>query len=271
MLGVFAGILVFIGLLGIVSALVLLLIKLIGKKGWELKKTGILASAAIVMFVIGMVIAPPIDRSKYVKSNQDATPPVNSNANVNNVADTKPIQQDQQPAQQAASPPPFNWTTSDITQDTIKQALSQETQVKPLNRDSRFPGDIAKIEIYDNANKPGQKNILIRYTLESVWNETTFIKQAGGTAIFAANLLYGNSMVEDVTLFAELNMTDQYGKTAVQVGSKILLSRDLALKADWQSLAERHITDPGNIYRLARDYYIHPSIKKNINTSDVKL
>jgi hypothetical protein len=66
-------------------------------------------------------------------------------------------------------------------------------------------------------------------------------------------------------------MTDQYGKTSTEVVTKIVLTRDLAQKVDWKGLAERHVTDPGNIYRIADNYNIHLGILNKVKTDEVRL
>jgi len=159
----------------------------------------------------------------------------------------------------------FNWSGSEITVDTVKKALEQQAPVEPVFSDGDFPRDITKIEIIDNVVKSGKKNILIYYKPKTFWDETDFVKRVGGTAIQVGSVLFANSKVEDIALFAQTEMTDQYGKTSLDVGTSIWLSREMAKKVDWKGLADRHAEDPTNIYHLAEKYYIHPGILKNVN------
>jgi hypothetical protein len=77
--------------------------------------------------------------------------------------------------------------------------------------------------------------------------------------------------VETVAIFALTEMTDQYGKTETEVVTKLVCTREIANKVDWKGLADRHATDPGNIYRIADHYYIHPGVLKNVKLNEVQL
>jgi hypothetical protein len=74
-----------------------------------------------------------------------------------------------------------------------------------------------------------------------------------------------------LAIFAETEFTDQYGNKNTSTGAKIVITRDIADKIDWKGLAERHVTDPGNIYRIADNYSIHPGIRKNLKLNEVEL
>ncbi|WP_018086441.1 hypothetical protein [Desulfurispora thermophila] len=165
----------------------------------------------------------------------------------------------------------FNWAGSDVTVDTVKKALEQKTPAKPVFSDTDFPQNITDVQVLDNVAKPGQKNILIYYKSGTVWDETDFVKRVGGTAIQVGSVLFTNPKIEQVALFAQTEMTDQYGKKSLEVGAKIVLSREIAEKVDWKGLADRHTADPANIYHLAKDYYIHPGILRNVKLDKVKL
>ena len=165
----------------------------------------------------------------------------------------------------------FNWANSEINNDTVKQALAQKKGAKPIALDSDFPGDISDIKVVDNVSKPGMKNILIYYKPGTSWDETDFVKRAGGTAINVGSLLFSNPKIDEVTLFTQTEMTDQYGKTSLDSVVKIVLNGDIAKKVDWTGLAERHISDPGNIYRICDNYSIHPGILKKVKLSEIKL
>jgi hypothetical protein len=165
----------------------------------------------------------------------------------------------------------ISWATADITEDNIKLALSGKAPADPISKDSDFHKNLTKIEIIDNANKPGNKNINIFYKAGTSWDETDFVKRIGGTAIVIGSILFSNQKVEQVAIFTQTEMTDKYGKTSLETGTKIVLSRNTANKIDWKGISERHITDPGNIYRIADDYKIHPGILKNVKLDKVQL
>jgi len=165
----------------------------------------------------------------------------------------------------------FNWAVSDVTVDTVKKALEQKPPAKPVVRDTDFPKNITEVKVIENLAKPGQKNIHIYYKSCTVWDETDFVKRVGGTAIQVGSILFMNPKIEDVALFAQTVMMDRYGKESLEVGAKIMLSRNLARKVDWKGLADRHVVDPANIYHLAEGFYIHPGILRNVNLHEVKL
>lgn len=163
----------------------------------------------------------------------------------------------------------FDWVSADITVDTVKDALSGKSPVNPVPSDD-FNKNISDIQVSNNV-KEGQKSISVYYKAGTAWDDTDSVKRAGGTAIIIYSILFQNPKVEQVSVFAQTDMTDQYGKTATETGVKIALDRETANKIDWKGFSERHITDPGNIYRVSGDYRIHPGILKNVKLNEVKL
>lgn len=180
--------------------------------------------------------------------------------------ETKPAQAVAQPAK-----PAFNWATADVTEATIREALAAKPPVTPSSRDAKFPSDITKIDIVDSTAAPGQKHITLHFKPDMSWDETTFVRNVGGTEIVAGSMLFSNPKVEEVTCYAQTEMQDQYGKSSVQSVIKITLKKATAGKIDWKGLADRHITDPGNIYRIADHRYIHPGILKEVPRDKVRL
>lgn len=236
----------FFGLLGftcLVVAVVLWIIRLFSKNKMSAKKLGIFTGTAFVLFIIGICLPSSSTTTQPVATNQGST----------------------------SQPAAFDWSKSDITNDTVKQALNQKSEVDPTNKDDKFPADITSIDIENNETDSALKDIIIHYKPDAAWDETDLVQKAGGTAIVAGSLLFKNNKIGEVIIFTNTDMTDQYGKTADTPAIKIVLNQDLASKVDWKGLSDKHLLDPGNIYRIAADYYIHPGIMKNVKSSDVKL
>lgn len=166
----------------------------------------------------------------------------------------------------------IDWPTAEVTEENIRTALSQKPTIDPLWKDSNFAEKITKIDITDHAVKPGQKIIGIWYEMDDAWDETDLVKKAGGTAIIINSVLFQNDKVEWVTLFAQAEMTDQYGNTNLKPVIKIGITREIANKVNWKVLAEKHASsDPGNIYRIADDYNIHYGILRHVKLDKVHL
>ena len=164
-----------------------------------------------------------------------------------------------------------DWPSTDITKENIKAALEQKPPVDSILSDPDFPGDINKIGIIDNAKKARQKNLLIYYTADAAWDETDYIKMAGSTMIEACSILFQNPRVDTVSMISQTEMTEEYGKLAPETGTKIVLSRATVDKIEWKELLDILITDPETIYRIADNYYIHPSIIKKVKLDEVNL
>jgi hypothetical protein len=165
--------------------------------------------------------------------------------------------------QQAVQEKPFNWPKEDITVETVKLALKQKAPASPVSKDLRFPKNITDIIIL-NSNNPGHKIVTIYYKSGPYWDETDLVRRSGGTAIEVGSLLFLNPKIDQVSLFALVKMRDQYGNEKLDVGTKIILKKDMAIKANWKGLAEIHELDPTNIYKIAAEYYIDPGILKNV-------
>lgn len=167
--------------------------------------------------------------------------------------------------------PDIEWKTAEVTPENVKVVLNQKTEVDPSCRDRGFPKSVTKIEVIDHALKPGQKNVHV-YFKPTFGNDTYFVKQVGGTTIRAASILYENPKIEDVCFFALAEMIDQYANTKEEVALKLCFNREIAEKVDWRGLADRHLIDPGSIYRILEGkWYIHPGILKDVKRDEVNL
>ena len=102
-------------------------------------------------------------------------------------------------------------------------------------------------------------------------SETALLGKVGGTFIFACSVLYGNPKVETASLRAMAQMRDELGNTRDEVVARLELSREAAGKINWEGLATRHASDPGNIYRIATDYYVHPAVLGNADRERIRL
>jgi len=165
-----------------------------------------------------------------------------------------------------------SWPSAEVTERNIRAALSQKPSIDPLWKDANFAEKITKIEVIDHAAKPGQKIINIWYETGDAWDETDLVKKVGGTAILINSMLFQNDKVEWVTVFAQAQMTDQYGNTELEPVIKIGITREIANKVNWKGLAEKHAgSDPGNIYRIADNYNIHYGILKRVKLDKIRL
>jgi hypothetical protein len=160
--------------------------------------------------------------------------------------------------------PSLNWATAELTEANIRKVLSREFNIDPIYDDGDFPEDITSVTVEEN-------NIIIEFKPETMWDETDFVKRVGGTTIIVGSVLFDNPDVVWVKVVAITEMTDQYGNTEDEEGAFISLDRELADKVDWEGLADRHSSDPGNIYRLSAEYYIHPGIRKNVKMDEVEI
>lgn len=226
-------------------------------RGEVLKVFGI--ATIIFAFLTGLT-APDSPEQKPVHSNQG-----------NQVVKQEEKKKEEVKQEEKKEEEKFVWAEAAVTVETVKKALKEKPPVEVTYTDLDFPKNITDVQVIDNANKPGQKNIMIYYKSGAVWNETDMVRRAGGTAIEICSILYANPKVEDVAIFAQTEMTDQYGHTSLENGVKIVITRDIANKANWKGLAERHTTDPGNIYRISGNYYIHPGILKNVDLEKIRL
>jgi hypothetical protein len=150
------------------------------------------------------------------------------------------------------------WVNSDVTESAVTAALNSEADINPAPSDSGFPGNVTQISIVDNAS--GGKNISVHFTPSAVRDETDLVRKFGSATIIAGNKLFANQLVSEVAVFATIQMTDQYGNTKPETALKIVISRELADKLNWESFADKHISDPGAIYRITDNRYIHPGI-----------
>lgn len=166
----------------------------------------------------------------------------------------------------------FDWARAEITASNIKTALSQGFSANPIMLDYHFPQDITQIEVTESTKSNGYKNISISYYPTMLFiNESHLVKVAGGTFIAACSKLFENPKVQLVSLSTVVDMTDEYGKTKTEPVIQITMMRQTADKVDWKGLAQRLSPDPGNIYRIADDYYIDPNILRRVDLDSFDL
>ncbi len=126
-----AGFLIFLGLVGIVVAVIMLAARAVFKKGWPYKKAGILAGIAVIVLIIGSALAGPSVQKGYEAGKQAAqNPPAQTQ-------DTQPVK-NSAPAQ------------------TNSNAPQQQDQKTESNGQNLIPG-IAAADIKLNLEKWGLK------------------------------------------------------------------------------------------------------------------
>lgn len=158
----------------------------------------------------------------------------------------------------------FAWETADVTEETIRTVFKQTKSV-------HLPKNATSIQVVDNALKPGHKDVAIFYDPGRFVKESSLVFDVGSTFIRTCEILYKNPKVEKVSINAVSTMIDQYGKSSTGVIIRLVFTRETINNIDWKGLSDRHVIDPGNIYRISDFYYIHPSILKNVNPDEVQL
>lgn len=164
-----------------------------------------------------------------------------------------------------------SWAGGEVTETSVRAALSSAPHKLKVMDDPDFPDNIDRVDVVDSAAAgEGHKNVAIFFKTWAT-SETALLEKVGGTFIFACSVLYGNPKVETVSLRAMAQMRDELGNTSDEVVARLELSREVARKINWEGLATRHSGDPGNIYRIATDYYVHPAVLANANRDRIRL
>jgi hypothetical protein len=219
-----------ISLIVFLVGLVLFLVKVF-KKDAEYKKWGIITLVFFVLFAVS------------VSSDNNTTSPASAK---------------KAPAPAIVAKPAFDWAKAPITEVNVKSALVVNNSVNPIFKDSDFPKDIKSVRV-------DKGNITITYKPGEMLDETDFIKCCGGTVIVAGSKLFQNPNVSMITLVAQVDFRDTYGKTTIEPGCTIDIDKATAQQADWKGLAQMHITNPANIYNILPSYFIYLGVYKDIN------
>ena len=210
------------------------------------------------MFVIGMVFAVKTPAPAPAQERAAAAPVQKTTPTAAPIAATPA------PAVTQSAP-----ALSDLTPETVLKLTSSGASVPGAIKITK--DNIIKIDVLKNVPNQGENTVSIYFKPGAVWDETDLVRGVGGGIIAASSGLFANSSVSRVVYFAQAETTDQYGKTATQTVIKVDLSRNIADKVDWAGLADRHLTDAGNIYRIADYYKINSGIRGRINTDKIKL
>ncbi|MFA5385898.1 MAG: hypothetical protein WC364_14795 [Eubacteriales bacterium] len=139
-----------------------------------------------------------------------------------------------------------------------------------------FTADNAKMALAQNKDfeqaevviEGGNAQVIVKP--ETFWDDTDLVKMAGEAAISAGDILFKNPNLAQLKVITSAVMTDQYGNEKTESAAYLIIKRETAGKINWTGLAERHISDPGNIYRVVDDFYVHPGVLKNVKTTEIK-
>ena len=256
----FWGLVVLVGMVVAVVSLIGLIWATLRKNDRRRWMTAILAGSA--MFIVGMVFAvkTPVPASEQEKA--AAAPVQKATSAAAPIA--VPVATSPAPIVPQGSP-----VLPELTPETVLQLSSSGVSVPGAIKITK--DNTVKIDVLKNVPNQGDNTVSVYFKPGAVWDETDLVKGVGGGIIAASSGIFSNQSINRVVFFAQAEMTDQYGKASTQTVVKVDLSRSLADKIDWKGLADRHLTDPGNIYRIADYYKISPGIKGRIDSGKVKL
>ncbi|MDI6711450.1 MAG: hypothetical protein QME76_12350 [Bacillota bacterium] len=163
------------------------------------------------------------------------------------------------PPNGATTAPQVDWPTADVTSENVKAAIGG---LDDPGHAVKVKGHLVSVDVTDHAgtDDPGDKIVTVVIDPGEVWDETHFLKIAGGSATAAMEVLFKNPKVQRVVFEAQTTMVDQYGKSNKETGARIMLERATADKIDWKGFKDKQLVAYTSIYDIADDWDVHPGI-----------
>ncbi len=242
---VLAGMLVFAGLVGFGVAVAMLIARAAFKKGWEYKRTGLVAGAALALFIVGMVAAGPSARQGFEAGRQAALEQVDKNGDIK-------ASKTEAPAQQAPKATPAS-----ENKPVASKELSYEEWLKKTITEAI--GEKA------NTGKPRIGSILfldkdktdMEITLWADDNLTPgFIRD--GTVTKSTEVLrriFSDPRAKRALLYWLFPVKDSYGQDKQMVIMQVVMTRETASKINWSGF------NPLDLPDVADKFHVHPSLQ----------
>jgi len=120
---------------------------------------------------------------------------------------------------------------------------------------------------YDVEYVENNKTVVITYYSNDHWNEQGAVNAAFDDFINYTQKALTLDDIDYVTLQYQGDFTDQYGKKEKENAVLITFTREAFQKFDWTNLKGFKVYD--GMLREAELIYIHPAIRKNIDTSKI--
>ncbi len=240
---VLAGLLVFMGLVGLGVAVAMLIVRLLFKKGWGYKRVGVVAGVALALFIAGMVVAGPSTRQGFEAGRQAALEQVDKNGDTKASKEKAPAQQTPQ-----ATPIPENKPKKELSYEewlkkTITEAIGEKANIGKPRIESILFLDKAKTDM--------------EITLWADDNLTPSFIRDGAVTKSAEVLrrIYSDPRAKRVLLYWLFPVKDSYGQDKQMVIMQVVMSRETANKINWSGFNPLDLPDVADRIR------IHPSLQ----------
>lgn len=242
---VLAGLLVLVGLVGLGVAIVMLIVRAIFKKGWKYKKIGTLAGVALILFIVGMVIAGPSATQDFEASHQAAVGQAAKNG------DTK-AGKEKIPAPQVSRATPAPEDKPAVSKELpyeewLKRTITEAVGEKANNGKSR----IESILFFDKDKTDMEI---------SIWADDNltpgFIRDGAITkSAEVLRRIFSDSRAKRVLLYWLFPVKDSYGNDKQMVIMQVVMTRETANKINWSGF------NPLNLPDVADKFHVHPDLQ----------
>ncbi|MDF9408275.1 hypothetical protein L7E55_07865 [Pelotomaculum isophthalicicum JI] len=254
---ILAGFMVFLALVGLGIALVLFGVKAITKKGWEYKKTGILAAVAGVLFLAGMVMAGPSVKQGFEAGRQaakeDSAAPASTTPPHEEVLQEQKNEGEKNQAQQAEqSVSTKEEHIAKNEQDLLYEEWLKHTITSTIGESTNT--DKPRIESVLFYNKEETE---VEITLWADNNLTPGLIRDGAITKSTEVLhrIFSDSRAKRVLLYWLFPVKDSYGQERQMVLMQVIMTRETANKINWSGLS------PLGLPNVADKFHIHPSLQ----------
>ncbi|AYO30644.1 hypothetical protein D2962_08405 [Biomaibacter acetigenes] len=272
--------LILLGTLGILASFVMLIVRLVAKKGLTFKQIAVLAIIAIILDIAGGALSPPIQEgykqgqtqkpvTKVSKTEQK--PPVEKNNNnspsqqtsnnsskENNISSTAPVKAETNNSINIEKIT-IDKSNAEINKSNAENESQKDPAVETLEQAAKdYLGSRLKYVVVNSLlDDQKKKNVEIHFRGSD--NLTTKYIRLGmlkDSAEVFQKIFTSNIPIEEAVTFVYFPLKDKYGNTSEEVVMKVYLKGETAKKINWDGVDKLHFD------QVADDIWIIPALRE---------
>ncbi|WP_422444287.1 hypothetical protein [Thermoanaerobacterium sp. DL9XJH110] len=268
--------LILLGTLGIIASFVMLIVRLVAKKGLTFKQIAVLAIIAIILDIAGGALSPPVQegykqgqtqkpvtqvsqQKPPVETNNNNSPTSNNSSKENNNSSTAPVKAETNNSINIEKIT-IDKSNAGINKSNVENESQKDPAVETLEQAAKdYLGSRLKYVVVNSLlDDQKKKNVEIHFRGSD--NLTTKYIRLGmlrDSAEVFQKIFTSNIPIEEAVTCVYFPLKDKYGNTSEEVVMKVYLKGETAKKINWDGV------DKLNFDQVADDIWIIPALREN--------
>lgn len=282
MLDASMAILFFVSLMAFLFFIISLPVKLIFKKGMEVKKMLIGMGAAIALMFLALIFAPdltPEEKAALAEKKEQrelAKQEEQERKDKEKAKEQKEKEEREKKEKEKKVQKEEDQQKTDSSEQKIEKKDTKEEKKEPKKekkkkitfenaKDSKSLTDLL-IEVNDLVEKVElEDNIaIITYSEYTTWSETSAYKDFAKDSSYIMNKLQDNDNIDGIGFVQMMEMMDEKGNESVKETIVTYYEKDNYDEINFGNFTGNLYLDASNFYKISDGYWIHPGIFMNV-------